>query len=73
MTRERRIIFDLNDIVAVRIGCAHKDCGGETVISLNSDKAGLLPNGCTVCNRSWVFIDPPLEAEFLSSLNLIRK
>ena len=73
MTRERRIVFGLNDIISVRIGCLHEDCGGEAVIDLNSDKAGTMPSACTVCNRPWIIRGRPIEAGFLSSLDLIRK
>ena len=72
MTKERRIIFGLDDIVAVRVRCTHEGCDGDTVINLNGNKALYLPTGCAVCNQSWRFRKTPVEAEFLKALSTIR-
>ena len=51
MTKERRIIFDLNDIVAIRVKCVK--CKGESILDLSERTAQYLQSGCQVCNSNW--------------------
>lgn len=48
MTKERRIIFDLNDIVSIRVKCVK--CKGETVLDLTDRKTQYLPAECSSCH-----------------------
>ena len=49
--KERRIIFDLNDIVSIRAKCVK--CKGEVVLDLSEGTTQYLPNGCSACNGNW--------------------
>ena len=51
MTKEKRIIFELNDLVAIRIKCVK--CKGETILDLGKRTTQYLPSGCSVCNSTW--------------------
>ena len=51
MTKEKRIIFDLNDLVSIRVKCIK--CKGETILDLRKRTTQYLPNGCSVCNSTW--------------------
>ena len=52
MNKERRIIFDLNDIVSIRVKCIK--CGTEIVLDMTGGREQYLPSGCSFCNRNWV-------------------
>ena len=51
MMKERRIIFDLNDIVSIRVKCVK--CKGEAVLDLSEGTTQYLRDGCPVCNGNW--------------------
>ena len=48
MVKETRQIFDVSDIKAIRLYCAH--CGREAVQSI---KATEVPKKCPFCNQDW--------------------
>ena len=50
MVKQKRLIFELRDLKAVRFRC--KNCGGEVTI----DPAGqhrTMPSKCPLCGQSW--------------------
>lgn len=51
MAKERRIIFDLGEVVAVRLRCRSEKCTEETVLRL--DRQRTLPMKCPLCNEPW--------------------
>ena len=52
MAKETRHLFDLSDIVAIRLHCNH--CGRDAVQSL---KATDVPKKCPLCGKEWE-VDP---------------
>lgn len=65
MVKETRIVFEIRDIVAVRI--RHKPCGGEVLQRLGDE--WLIPDVCPMCRREW---SPDLEddLEYTARINL---
>ena len=53
MVKQTRIIFDLNDIEAVRLQCSH--CGGEIV---NSVVEVEITSACPQCGKKWEPVEP---------------
>lgn len=54
MTQETKIVFDLSDIVHVRIECKEASCGGELLVPLKTDDLVFLPEDCCpYCKRPW--------------------
>ena len=51
MTKERRIVFDVSDITAVRIKCLR--CKHENLIDIEERKTYSVPNNCPHCNEPW--------------------
>ena len=49
MVKETRILFGIDDIVALRIGCSK--CKGEIVIKLDSGVR--IPEVCPQCDERW--------------------
>lgn len=52
MTQETRIVFDLSDIVNIRLVCANPECGGETMCPLGSKYQ--IPEKCPYCPERWI-------------------
>ena len=51
MTQEAKIVFDVSDIVNIRITCANPACRGETMCPLNADYK--IPSACPYCGDTW--------------------
>jgi len=51
MVKEKRIIFEVNDLVALRYQCGSKDCSQEMLLRL--DNGGSIPYQCPSCRRQW--------------------
>ncbi len=50
MVKEKRIVFEIEDVVKVRIQCGA--CGDEVVKRVNDESLGL-PQFCPLCNERW--------------------
>ena len=52
MVKETRIVFELKDIISVRVQCG--SCNNEVVLKLNADACQPnIPLVCPHCQRSW--------------------
>ena len=69
MTKETRIVFDLQDVRAVRIRC--ESCGEITLSSL-SPTMRLLPSDCTWCGTIWQSDLTRQERNFLQAMVNMR-
>ncbi|MCY4113148.1 MAG: hypothetical protein OXG33_04310 [Chloroflexi bacterium] len=49
MVRQARVVFDLTDVVAVRLQCA--ECGNEVVQRV--ERTVNAPTVCPICEKSW--------------------
>ena len=52
MNREKRVIYDLDDILAIRIRCNNNQCGQEHLIKLGNGR-GSVPVNCPSCLQAW--------------------
>ena len=48
VVKQTRIIFDLNEVSAVRLHCEH--CHGDAVQAI---KATIVPKQCPLCHEDW--------------------
>ena len=64
MVKETRIVFELTDLVMVRLHCP--DCSGEVSQSLESTDP--IPDHCTLCRAEW---KPPSKSDS-NAVELIR-
>ena len=52
MNREKRVIFEVGDIVAVRVQCNNGNGDQEVLINLGNG-GGFVPYECPTCNQPW--------------------
>ena len=50
VVKETRLVFDTDEILAVRIRCHAKECDGETLFYPKKHKR---PTQCAVCGAEW--------------------
>ena len=51
MTQERKIVFDVSDIVNIRVVCLNSKCHGETMCPLGGKYR--IPAECPYCESDW--------------------
>ncbi len=51
MVKETKILFDLNDLTAIRVQCGH--CPNEVVLRPGA-KCIPMPERCVNCDHSWI-------------------
>jgi len=71
MTQESKIVFDLSDIVNIRLVCANPGCRGGTMCPLDADYK--IPGSCPYCGDSWERngSDTP-EKQLVAALRRVR-
>ncbi len=63
MVKETRIVFEVKDIIGIRIRC--NECLGEVVLKLPGDR---IPSHCPICERLLVPSDITPEARRKSTV-----
>ncbi len=53
MVIEHKLVFDLGDILRVRLDCADSDCIGEVVVPLKGTGGNGIPEKCPSCGKLW--------------------
>ena len=76
MNREKRIVFEVGDIVAVRVRCNNGNCDQEVLINLGNG-GGFVPYECPspTCNTVWRIkgqMPPPHAVHLVETLIEMR-
>lgn len=73
MVIECKIVFDLNDIRAIRMECMHSGCNGVILVDLTKVKDASLQQYCPFCNERWTSPkNGTPESDLIRALNMIR-
>ena len=70
MAKERKILFDLSEVTAVRLKCKEESCKGEIVLDPN--RGQVMPTTCPLCRLTWIYREVPAESTLIDSINAIR-